>query len=102
MKAIGKPDGRNRHVRFDERGRESGRPFSVSTRVRPRLYIAAETLTDCAATGKLYSAFADKARVALSKVPHRPLVAAHAPLSDRQAVRNLVNRGIMLFCCPRA
>src|SRR5215468_10470637 len=38
MKSIGKPDARNGHVRFDERGRETGRGFAVSTRARPRLY----------------------------------------------------------------
>ena len=38
MKSIGKPDARNGHVRFDERGRETGRRFVVSTRARPRLY----------------------------------------------------------------
>jgi len=39
MKSIGKPDARNGHVRFDERGRETGRGFAVSTRARPRLYM---------------------------------------------------------------
>ena len=38
VKSIGKPDARNGHVRFDERGRETGRRFGVSTRARPRLY----------------------------------------------------------------
>ena len=38
MKPVGKPDAGNRHVRFDERGRETGRRFGVSARARPRLY----------------------------------------------------------------
>src|SRR5205823_1323862 len=38
VKSIGKPDARNGHVRFDERRRETGRRFGVSTRARPRLY----------------------------------------------------------------
>src|ERR1035438_7450254 len=38
VKSIGKPDARNGHVRFDGRGRETGRRFGVSTRARPRLY----------------------------------------------------------------
>ena len=37
MKSVGKPDAGNPHVRFDERGWETGRP-SVSTRAHPRLY----------------------------------------------------------------
>jgi hypothetical protein len=28
MKPVGKPDAGNRHVRFDERGWETGRPFA--------------------------------------------------------------------------
>jgi hypothetical protein len=40
MKSIGKPDARNGHVRFDERGRETGRRVADSTRARPRLYNA--------------------------------------------------------------
>ena len=38
VKPVGKPDAGNRHVRFDERGRETGRRFGVSARARPRLY----------------------------------------------------------------
>ena len=38
MKPVGKPDARNGHVRFDERGWETGRRFGVSTRAHPRLY----------------------------------------------------------------
>ena len=34
MKSVGKPDAGNPHVRFDERGRETGRCH----RARPRLY----------------------------------------------------------------
>jgi hypothetical protein len=37
MKPVGKPDAGNRHVRFDERGRETG-AICVSARARPRLY----------------------------------------------------------------
>jgi hypothetical protein len=40
MKPVGKPDAGNRHVRFDERGWETGRRFGVSARARPRLYPA--------------------------------------------------------------
>jgi hypothetical protein len=35
MKPVGKPDAGNRHVRFDERGRET----ALSDRARPRLYV---------------------------------------------------------------
>jgi len=38
VKSVGKPDARNGHVRFDERGWETGRRFGVSARARPRLY----------------------------------------------------------------
>ena len=38
MKTVGKPDAGNRHVRFDERGWETGRHL-VSTRAHPRLYL---------------------------------------------------------------
>ena len=38
MKPVGKPDAGNRHVRFDERGWETGRRSCVSTRAHPRLY----------------------------------------------------------------
>ena len=38
MKPVGKPDAGNPHVRFDERGRETGRRFNSHTRARPRLY----------------------------------------------------------------
>src|ERR671919_202053 len=38
VKPVGKPDARNGHVRFDERGWETGRRAIVSTRVHPRLY----------------------------------------------------------------
>jgi hypothetical protein len=38
MKPVGKPDAGNPHVRFDERGWETGRRIGVSTRARPRLY----------------------------------------------------------------
>src|SRR5512142_1705633 len=37
VKPVGKPDAGNPHVRFDERGRETG-PRSASTRALPRLY----------------------------------------------------------------
>jgi len=38
MKTVGKPDAGNRHVRFDERGWETGRRAAHSTRAHPRLY----------------------------------------------------------------
>src|SRR5215469_15259801 len=38
MKPVGKPDAGNPHVRFDERGWETGRRFGVSARAHPRLY----------------------------------------------------------------
>ena len=38
VKSVGKPDAGNRHVRFDERGWETGRRLGVCTRARPRLY----------------------------------------------------------------
>jgi hypothetical protein len=40
MKTVGKPDAGNRHVRFDERGWETGRRSNVSTRAHPRLYLS--------------------------------------------------------------
>src|SRR6266404_3214203 len=43
VKSVGKPDARNGHVRFDERGRETGR-YAVRFRYRalPRLYTREE------------------------------------------------------------
>ena len=38
MKPVGKPDALIGHVRFDERGWETGRRSSVSARAHPRLY----------------------------------------------------------------
>ena len=38
MKPVGKPDALIGHVRFDERGWETGRRFVVSARAHPRLY----------------------------------------------------------------
>src|SRR5215472_13459720 len=38
VKPVGKPDAGNPHVRFDERGWETGRRSGVSTRAHPRLY----------------------------------------------------------------
>jgi hypothetical protein len=38
VKPVGKPDAGNPHVRFDERGWETGRRFGVSARAHPRLY----------------------------------------------------------------
>ena len=38
MKSVGKPDAGKPHVRFDERGWETGRRLGVSTRAQPRLY----------------------------------------------------------------
>jgi hypothetical protein len=38
MKSIGKPDAGNPHVRFDERGRETGDWQSLKHRALPRLY----------------------------------------------------------------
>ena len=39
MKPVGKPDAGNRHVRFDERGWETGRRQDVNARAHPRLYL---------------------------------------------------------------
>ena len=39
MKPVGKPDALIGHVRFDERGWETGRRLSVSARAHPRLYL---------------------------------------------------------------
>src|SRR5262245_12083186 len=41
VKPVGKPDALIGHVRFDERGWETGRRFGVSTRAHPRLYTSA-------------------------------------------------------------
>ena len=38
MKPVGKPDALIGHVRFDERGWETGRRSGVSARAHPRLY----------------------------------------------------------------
>ena len=38
VKPVGKPDAGNPHVRFDERGWETGRRSGVSARAHPRLY----------------------------------------------------------------
>src|ERR1022692_3415552 len=38
VKSVGKPDARNGHVRFDERGRETGGCQSAPHRALPRLY----------------------------------------------------------------
>src|SRR5664279_5746168 len=38
MKPVGKPDAANPHVRFDERGWETGRRCCASARAHPRLY----------------------------------------------------------------
>jgi hypothetical protein len=44
MKSVGKPDAGNRHVRFDERGKETGGPASGRDRAFPRLYPISEQL----------------------------------------------------------
>jgi hypothetical protein len=41
VKPVGKPDALIGHVRFDERGWETGRRSGVSTRAHPRLYNSA-------------------------------------------------------------
>ena len=38
VKPVGKPDAGNPHVRFDERGWETGRRSNVGARAHPRLY----------------------------------------------------------------
>ena len=38
VKSVGKPDARNGHVRFDERGRETGGCQEAPHRALPRLY----------------------------------------------------------------
>jgi hypothetical protein len=46
VKPVGKPDALIGHVRFDERGWETGRRSGVSTRAHPRLYkLVGSTLT---------------------------------------------------------
>ena len=42
VKPVGKPDAGNPHVRFDERGWETGRRSGVSARAHPRLYKVAQ------------------------------------------------------------
>jgi hypothetical protein len=45
VKSVGKPDARNGHVRFDERGRETGRhALRFRYRALPRLYPTASQL----------------------------------------------------------
>jgi hypothetical protein len=48
VKPVGKPDALIGHVRFDERGWETGRRSGVSARAHPRLY----TLRDWDALGR--------------------------------------------------
>src|SRR5260370_33118315 len=43
MKPVGKPDARDGHVRFDERGWEPGRALSARSRAQPRLYLRNST-----------------------------------------------------------
>ena len=66
MKPVGEPDAGNLHVRFDERGRETGQlPNGSSHRARPRLYpcgareeaAARAPLRSCAETAQDSSAF---------------------------------------------
>ncbi len=57
VKPVGKPDARNGHVRFDERGWETGRCFGTRTRACPRLYPDSEVkglhrLKACATRGQ--------------------------------------------------
>ena len=42
VKSVGKPDARNGHVRFDERGRETGGCQEAPHRALPRLYVITE------------------------------------------------------------
>jgi hypothetical protein len=44
VKPVGKPDAGNPHVRFDERGWETGRRLGVSARAHPRLYKSAAAM----------------------------------------------------------
>jgi hypothetical protein len=46
VKPVGKPDAGNPHVRFDERGWETGRRSGVSARAHPRLYKLASRSLD--------------------------------------------------------
>jgi hypothetical protein len=39
MKPVGKPDAGNPHVRFDERGGETGLRHQLENRASPRLYV---------------------------------------------------------------
>jgi hypothetical protein len=52
VKPVGKPDALIGHVRFDERGWETGRRSGVSTRAHPRLYTVAGVGVDAMEVGK--------------------------------------------------
>ena len=55
MNTIGKPDARNGHVRFDERGRETGRrSVIVCTRARHRLYNVRELVFPCSLESRIW------------------------------------------------
>jgi len=53
MKPVGKPDALIGHVRFDERGWETGRRSGVSTRAHPRLYKLATMGPEVALVGNV-------------------------------------------------
>jgi hypothetical protein len=50
VKPVGKPNTKNLHVRFDERGWETGRRFGVSARAHPRLYTSTRICALCHGT----------------------------------------------------
>ena len=66
VKPVGKPDAGNPHVRFDERGWETGRRFGVSARAHSRLYKLARK------TGPLPSTVAVGTTIADAS-PHRSI-----------------------------
>ena len=52
VKPVGKPDALIGHVRFDERGWETGRRSGVSTRAHPRLYKLERAGPPCPVNGR--------------------------------------------------
>jgi hypothetical protein len=68
VKPVGKPDARDGHVRFAERGRETGACQSVSHRARPRLYHHPSPATSSAAKPRVIRPIIPSDNSAVSRV----------------------------------
>ena len=69
VKPVGKPDAGNPHVRFDERGWETGRRSGVSARAHPRLYKSAAASGSANSTSPVTPFTIDCAPKATSLLP---------------------------------